>query len=242
MATPTTSAWDSVNNPKSNFSSALYGKVDLRAETVGLVKGVGKQPFDPMVHKKAFTSIDCYIDPLPEMEITNNNVCLRNMLAESTEWRDITLKSLHDLNVQDVRDVIGRWAKVEPVPTGDTYTNSNGQIKERTTFKFVVLFKTEAECRSAYLDDHDPFADAPAPTQPAPTPTAAAAQPGAGRDTAMKFLPVIVNNAWIKANKDFDAAKTLVAQMINQYPAIAPYFSSESPEVADLLMQQALKV
>lgn len=237
----TTDIWDRVNNPQSSsFSNELWGKFEMKADLVGLVKGVGKEPFDPTRHKVAFTSIEVFIDPLPEMEIQNLNICTRNMLAESKEWRDITNKSIKDVGIADAREMIGKWIKAETVPTGDTYVK-NGVTKDKTAIKLVQTFASEEECRKAYLGENDPFAPAPAATaSPAAAPASPAAAPAQGRETGLKFLPVIVSNAWNKSGRNYDKAKIEVANMISGYPALAPYFTSDSPEVEEILMKLAL--
>jgi hypothetical protein len=230
----TQNAWDSANNPQQP-ANYLWGKCEIRAETVGLVKGIGKEPFDPVKHQRAWTSIEVFIDPLPELNIGNLNVCNRNMLAESVEWGKFVLKSIHDLGIQNVREVDGLWVRVETVPTGDTY-EKDGKTKDRTTFKFVAAFKNEDECRKAYLAENGNNGQAapnPAPAQQATSTSE--------RDMAFKFLTTIVSNAWKTSSGNYDAAKVEIAAKIAQLPLITKHFNVDGTEIAEMLMQLATK-
>lgn len=207
------------------LSNDLWGQVTINAWFCVLEKGYGRVPFDP-AHNNANerrTAIDVTIEPLPELGITNPNVCERRMLAESKEWRTITLASLRDLGFQDVRAVNGKWAHILPEPTGRTY-EKNGEVKNETTFKFVALYDTEAACRQAYFSAGGKASDTPQPMD-----NGAKSE----RDTAKPFLSVIISGAI--AGKQPDQYRDAVTLALANFPLVAKYFTYDSPEVQELL-------
>ncbi len=229
-------AWDSANNPQMP-NDGFWGKVEMQAKKVGLVKGVGKEDFDPTKHQKAWTSIEIFIEPLNDMNVANLNACSRNLLAESNEYRKIVLESIKALGIQDVREINGRWVHVETVPTGETYVK-DGQTRDKTMFKFMKLFANEDECRKDFNGD----AWTPVPAASAPAGAPAAAPKSSERDVAYKFLIPICSTAWRTSNNDMDAALVQIGKKIAALPMLAKHFDIHSPEIMDLLIKQAAQV
>lgn len=229
--------FDSASNPTLP-AFELWGMVEINAWACALVKGQGKVPFnaqDP--NHKRFTAIDVFIQPLPELNITNTKTCEGHMLGESKEWASITLASIKALGIDNVREINGKYARVTKVPNGRTYTNKDGETKDELTFKFVTLFEDEKKCRAAYFASNG---NGHATSTPTPTyneitaPVVDAAEQE--RLTALPFLNVIVPNA-SKGKKTLDEAKPAVAALIAQYPIVSKHFTVDSPEVFDLMMK-----
>jgi len=208
----------------------LFGLVEINAWACALVKGVGKVPFDTndSSHKR-FTAIDVLIQPLPEINLTNPKAAERHWLAESKEWASITLKSIKECGIENVREVNGKWARVAIVPNGKTYTNKNNEVKDETTFKFTAFFEDEESCRAAYLENHDNAGNGQNETIPPIDATAAEKQ------TAAPFLNVIIPNA-VRGKKITDDWKSIVNTALAQYPLVSKHYNADSPEVAAIAM------
>lgn len=222
--------FDTASNPPA-FNTDLWGRVTLNAYYCALIKGQGKVHFQPGVHddKERRTAVDIYIEPLPEMGITNPNVTERSMIAESQEWREIVLKSLRDLGYQNVREASGKWVRVHLEPTGRTYTNSQGETRTATTFKFVKIFAGEAECRDDYARENGN----PSPAVPTQYEAGGAAVDETEKKAAQAFLKVIVKNAI--AGKKPDEFRSAVGAAIAGFPMVSKFFTVDSPEVLELL-------
>ena len=243
MSTATADVWDAIDNPQVRAGvSDYYGQVKVDTFFCVLVKGTGKVPFDPQKHSadQRRTSIEIAMFPLPEMNISYD--VSRNMLAKSREWAGIVLPSIKNLGIS-AQGLNNQWVHLRTKSTGSTYTNKNGETRERTTFEFVALFQDEATCRAAY---NSAAADGPAPVQqPAP----AAAPPngngnGAGsqkeKDAALKFLKVIVENA-ARGQTDLGIIQATVAANIANMAPIAKFFTGDSPETMQLIMEAMAK-
>lgn len=214
---------DEVMNP--NYAEgprSFFGRFDVDVHYVALVKGVGRVDFDPNVHKaeQRCTAIDMSITQLDPGRPTIE----RSVIAESKEWAKLTLPTLQALGVK-IRDIVGRYVRVETAPTGETYVNKQGETKEKTALKFVQIFESESECREASeiywssrrMDQGD--------TGAAPATESAAA--GNERETARKFLPVLVKQA------GGDVAK--LDELIKKNPIVSRHFDVSSPEVVELV-------
>lgn len=198
----------------------FFGRFDVDVHHVALIKGVGKVEFDPNQHKaeQRCTAIDISIAQLgpgrPPIE--------RSVIAESKEWAKLILPSLQALGVT-VRALVGKYVRVESIPTGQTYVNANGETKDRTTLRFVEVFDSFEACQEAsdvyWATRRIGQADTPAPTN--------GTGGDAERETAKKFLPAL----WKKAGGDVDAFGTLLAGN----PIVSRHFDLSSPEVAELV-------
>jgi len=249
MITQFVDPWDSAEQAKEpQYSNVIWGQVEASSWFCVLEKGVGKVEFDPQVHNpdQRRTAVEITIHPLADMGLQFD--VIRNMIAESREWASFVLPSIHDLGISP-KQLNGAWVKVQIVPLTDkngnvvTYTDINGTVKEKTTIKFLVLFKNEAECSEDYL------ASPGKPQQTTEYPNGNGSGNGSGsgsgsgskeRETAYKFLKVYVENA-CRTQPDLVAVQKHLETMIAQQPLISKYFTAESPEVLDLIAEYMMK-
>ncbi|MCX6057770.1 MAG: hypothetical protein NTW69_06435 [Chloroflexi bacterium] len=209
----------------------LWGMVEINAWACHLQKGTGKVPFDATNpdHKRV-TAIDLFIAPLAEQDITNTKSCEDHHIAESADWAGITLKSIKALGIDNIREINGKYARVEKVD-GKPYFEKGADKKTATPkgferhFKFVALYDTEAACRDAYLA---------AGGKSAQSVNVLIDVSDTEKQTAMAFLKVIVTNA-AKSASNVEAAKIAVTVALAGYPSVAKYFTAESVEVLDLI-------
>jgi len=151
---------------------AFYGQIELDIWFCALVKGVGKEPYDPAKHKSRNTAVTISVHPLPEQNISFE--VKRELIAESREWAGIVWASLKALGIASTRDAHHQWVKMVQVPSGRTYRGKDGVEKESTTFKFEALYADEDACRAAYLSDTGQSDESDTPETAAPAAAAAA--------------------------------------------------------------------
>ncbi|MEZ0396807.1 MAG: hypothetical protein ABWK53_10320 [Anaerolineales bacterium] len=231
--------WESAENAKEpQFSNEIWGQVEAQSWFCILEKGIGKVEFDPQVHSpdQRRTAIDIVIHSLPEMNLSFD--LARNMIAESREWASFVLPSIRDMGISP-KQLHGAWVKVQTVPLTDksgnpiTYTDANGIVKEKTTIKFLALFKSEDECRADYLANSG---------KPSPT-TKYTSENGNGnkeRETALVFLRAYVQNV-CRGQHDLDAVRAALAQKIAEQPLISKYFTVDSAETVALITEYMAK-
>ena len=219
----TNDPWETAENPQTSSFSEIWGLCELQAWFCVLEKIIGRKPFVAGVHKDSDrrTAIDVHITPLTDMNI--QFAVERGPLSESQEWRSLVLPSIKDLGVS-LRELSGRYVKIEFTPTGKTYVNKSGDTKSETVIRFVKLFKDEAECRADYLATK--AGDVP-PTQ---APIAESTQ----KSTALQFLKVIVQNA-AKGQSDLTVVRNAVATQIAGYPVVSAHFTVDSPETMQMI-------
>lgn len=197
-----------------------FGKVDCTAGFVALLKGQGKVLWTE-AHgiEQRRTEVALRLDPIDAMNLTR--AVERQVIAESREWTGVVWPSLRDLGVRNAREVNGKWAKVELVKSGRSWTNKEGATVEGTTLKFLALYPTKAECIAAWEAEnggsvaHAPSSNGNGAVDP-------------GRETAAMFLEPLV-----KAAKGDRAA---LAQSLANMPMVSKYFTVDSPEVQALLV------
>lgn len=220
--------WESSENPV--FRSGEYwGQIAIDAWYCVLAKGTGKVPFDAQVHKieDRRTSIEMQLHPLPEQNISFE--VARSTIAESKGWASITLPSIKQFGLS-LREMNNKWVKLGFKPTGRKYTNSQGEEKENTTFEFLKVFNSEAECRTDYSGNSSGDAQ--------PTATEATANgDDKKRATALAFLKVVVKQAADASGHDLDAIRDSVSKRIAQYPNVAEFFTVDSPETVELIAE-----
>jgi hypothetical protein len=235
--------------------SEWFGQVLVNAWFCALVKGQGKVAWDPNVTDPAtgqpmrrYTCIDIKIEPMTEQPFANS--IERSFLAEFGDWVDTVLPSLKDISITSLQALNNAWVRVEMVPNGTYVDKNTGETKKSTTFKFVALYSNEQACRAAYQaargvagavptngnGNGNGYAQAPAAT---PTNGNGNGNNAHERETAEKFLPAFVDNAWRKAGGDLDKARTELATIIAGQKLLATYFTVDSPEVLVLLMAKA---
>jgi hypothetical protein len=233
MLDKTYDPWAAASDPKvGGGASDFWGQVSVNVWPCALVKGVGKEPFDPLKHKIRNTAIDLVINPIIDQPVTNARACERHLIAESKDWAAITWASLKELGINGLREISGKWAHVTTRETGQTY-EKDGQTRSKTEFWFVSLFNTEAECVADSQAANG--GSAPAAVQP----PAAMSGNGNGSNpekaTAEKFLKVVVENA-CRGAISLEDARANVAAKIAQMPMLAKHFTVDSPEVINLMM------
>ncbi len=216
-----------------------WGNLVADAYFVILEKGIGRLPFDPEIHPpgRRCTAVD-----LSLLCITEQNMQTpieRQVIAESGEWTKFIKPSILELGFEP-QELNGRFVKVKMVPTGRKYTNSNGEEREASTFKFLEVFADENECIADYLSGEveEPEEETELATQPAP-----AAQPQAGngnengeKETALQFLKVLVDSA-VNGQTDLKVVQKTLAGSLETTPLVAKYFTVDSPETMELIMQ-----
>ena len=214
-------------------NNVVYGQLEIRAEFVMFankrkVQWVEGQD-DPRDRR---TEVTMLVGPIEQTGFTNfftrNAICSNN-----NEWGTIVWPSLRDdCKVENLRDAHLKWVKAEIVKTGRSYTNNRGQMVDNTTFKFLAIYNTEAECVKAYHDD----GNTPRMATPqgklngghsADTTFASSESNDAERQAALAFLPPLVKAA--NGNRDMLATTLATLAPINKY------FTIDSPEVAALL-------
>lgn len=215
------------NDPMETASNAslaprtYYGQVDVDAYFCVLVKGTGKVLWDAGQHgiDERRTNVEITVTPIAESG--RPDPMKREMIAESREWVQITWASLKALGVTSIRDLKGKWAKVQFAPTGRKWTTREGEEREATTFKFLGVYDTEDECRTAWnADNAGGGAAATTEEEPATTNTAE-------RATAYEFLKVLVNT--------HKSDRAMLATTIASIPQISKWFTVDSPETVELL-------
>lgn len=227
--------WDIAEQAKEpQFSNLIWGQCEASSWFCVLEKGVGKVEFDPQVHSpdQRRTAIDIIIHPLPDMNL--NFDLVRGMIAESREWAGIVLPSIRNLGISP-KQLNGSWVKVQTVPLTDkagnvvTFTDANGVVKEKSTIKFLTIFKDEAECRADYLANSGK-------ATPQNTEYAGGSNNNDNkeREVALAFLKVYVENA-CRGQNDIEVIRKTLAFNIAQQPLISKYFTVDSPETVQLI-------
>jgi hypothetical protein len=242
---------DQTNDP---FESAMnptirpkmyWGNIMTDAQFVILEKGPGRIPFDPQQHSmdRRVTAVDFSLLCIAEQNI--QNPIERNAVAEFGEWNNHILPSLMKLGV-DVRELNGKYVKVELVNTGRKYEAKDalgqptGEFRDATTFKFLKMFADEGECIADYLSGESEPTEAAAQAQPqAPaqtpqTPAPQSSQTNLEKDTAYKFLEVLVANA-ANGQQDLNTVRDTLALSLQSAPLVAKHFSVDSPESMELI-------
>jgi len=221
--------WESADNPQLRAFD-YWGVVTLSMYFAILQKGIGKVPFDPQVHSldQRVTVIEILLSPLAEQNVSRPPE--RSMIAESKEWAGFVLPSIKALGIS-ARELNGKYVRAHMKPTGETYTK-NDETKDKSTFEFLKIFPSEDECRKDYLASKG--------SNGSPTP-AAVANGGNGsnkeKETAAKFLPVIVANA-VNGQKDLEVIRKSLAVSLASYSQINKFFTVDSPQVMTLIMEK----
>lgn len=206
-------------------ASHYFGKIGIDAQFVVLKKGQPKSIWNEGESTEGRTTeIIIRLDPIDAMG--QSRAVERNMLSNSTEWSKIVWATLKGMGFATLRDIDGLWAHVEMVPSGRKWFNKDGQEVFGTTFKFVKVFKTLAECEIAYtamtgVEAHTPAAQA-ATTRPPVSQTN-----DANRLAALQFLSHVVLQ-----HKDNAVA---LDQALKTTPLVKDFFTINSPEVLEIL-------
>lgn len=208
-----------------------FGKLEVDAWFCALVKGQGKVPFDGQQHPvdQRRTAIDLHVIPLADHKLSYP--LTRGVIAESKEWTAIVWASLRDLGVQSLRELkdTERWCRVTTENTGRTY-QSNGSVKEATTFRFLALYPTEAECQAAFAASRngggEDWLDAPAQAAPVNGSNGTAHAEQRERDTALAFARILVKQSHSIPE---------LGERLAQYPLVGRFFTVDSPEISEMV-------
>lgn len=209
-----------------------YGQILISCVAM-VFPGGGQRPevYDPSRHtKQPFTQITATLDPLPEMQLSRETSC--NWQNYSSDWVKITMPSIRQLGVQfvdpdgavDLRKFDKSWVKFQFVP-GFT-KNRDPEKPNYKTMEFLKVYKSEAECRKAYLAENTSDAEAPAPATPQST-----ADPAV--ESALKFVRSIAENAMKKGSEVPEA----VDNFLQQNAAVCAGLKIDSPEIQALLQE-----
>lgn len=214
-----------------NRPDAYFGRMEVAASFVKLEKGVGKTAWSDADGIDARrTEVHLILNPIEASGLTF--MLERKLIAESSEWSKTVWASLRDLGLKNVRDLHGKYARVEMVKTGRTYTKRDGTTGEETTMQFSALFDNLAACEAAYWAERGGKPASAAVEDVAASidmghSNGAAPASNAERETAKQFLGVLVK----QANGDVATLAGLIASM----PLVNKYFAVTSPEVVELL-------
>lgn len=218
------------------YSNEYFGQVGLDVWFCVLEKGIGKVPFSEQEHSidKRLTAITMGIIPVPASGLAFS--VDRDYIAEFREWNAITLPSIKKLGVS-IRELDGKFAHVKLTETGETYTNSQGETKEKTAFEFLAIYDTLEACEAAYTAKRGSGAQ-PTASQTAPRATTAATAGNGNkdRDVALKFLEVAVKST-CKGMTDLEQAREAVAAQIAKMPLINKHFTVDSPETMNFMAE-----
>jgi len=217
---------DPFNDAMTDEPRRFFGRVDVDARTVVLIKGQGKVPYDPQVHagQKTSTAIEFTISPcdptqkLIQREMLNwtadfKGVCrpsIENLASQIAHFKSLTVGQFNPL-----KEISGMWVSGEFVPRPD---NKPGETW--TTLQFDGIYVDEPACRAAAGIEGNGETPGFEPAQPAPTQE----HIDAVRASMAAFLPAL----WAQAGNEY--AKFL--DLIDANPMLSEHFNSTSPEVA----------
>ena len=211
-----------------------YGRilVDCVAMVFPGQKGSGQKPvpYDPSIHGNArpFTQIELQLDPLPEMQLSFP--IERNLANFDADWNKITMPSIRQIGFVtadgkcDLRKFDKSYVKFEIIP--GFRKNKDPNKENYTTMKFTGAYKTEADCRKAYLEENGADAEyAPASTTTEQT---------ADTSTAMTFIKAVIKDARSKG-KDVGGVLDDVKKFMDDNKEVCSGLSITSPEIIDAI-------
>lgn len=165
-----------------------------------LQKGVGKRIFDPTRDpvEQRRTAIKIEIDPLK-----GDFMVTQECVHFATEWLNCTLPSLKKLGVE-LSGLKGKYCQAKRVPTGETYTNKQGEVKDKTGLVILEIYPDGQACvqaAEAFFGSKQEATEEPGNPE---------------KDFALKSLPAL----WKASNRNKDHFRT----MIEQNPLIAKHY------------------
>lgn len=201
----------------------VFGKTQVDARFIAFPGGGAKPvPFDPAIHTqdKMRTEVEIHIIPIAEQNISYDEYV--KLLAESPDWTAIVNPSIKDLGIDGLRALNNQWVQVAKVKGKRKRLDKD--TKEETgdfwpTYKFLKLFKSEDECRAAFMGGGTPSNTEPAAATTDPNKAAALA-------FARVLVAQVVNMFQDRAMVDSQVAAQIAAQ-----PMIAAHYTAQSPEI-----------
>ena len=210
----------------------LWGQVSIAVWAAALVKGQGKVPYDPKVHDRMVYAIDISVVPIT---LQNSRIAERSILQTSKEWKLIQ-ESIKACGIQP-SEIDGKYVRVKFEPTGEVYTNSSGETKNKTYMHFVKVFNSVEECEKDFKENNFNVTIEPAVESPAQN--TQQAQISTEYETALRFLGAAVRSATKgKTKDDLESIKKFVGARIQSSPLMSKYFTEESDEVNELILQE----
>jgi hypothetical protein len=210
----------------------LWGQVSVAVWAAALVKGQGKVPYDPKVHDRMVYAIDLSVVPI---SLQNARIAERSILQTSKEWKLIQ-ESIKACEIQP-SEIDGKYVRVKFEPTGEVYTNSSGETKNKTYMHFVRVFNSIEECEKDFKESSFNVTIEPAVESPAPT--TQQTQISNEYETALRFLGAAVRSATKgKTKNDLESIKKFVGARIQGSPLMSKYFTEDSDEVNELILQE----
>lgn len=229
-------AWD-----QKHESERFYGQVSVDGYPCALIKGQGKVPWDPAIHRgrRKSYAIDftvAHVDPTwPLIQRTTVNF--------TRNFNEVTRPSIETLlpTIAKIKGLVegqfpplvgldGLWVSgtLELKPD-----NKKGETF--TCCRFDGVFPDEAACRAAYEADTgaeadgSPVADLPFEPEP-PKPKADPI-----RATLAAFLPNLWEQAQEAAGPSGSDANLEMARLLKASPLLGQHFDVDSPEVVALM-------
>lgn len=206
-------------------AAQYFGRIDVDAQYVVLKKGQPKAAwFEGMDTDGRTTEVIIRLNPHDVTGLTK--LVERKIISNSGEWSDKVWPSLRDLGIKSLREINGKWAHIELVPSGRTWKNREGEEVKGTTFKFVKLFDLESDLVKQW-EEVTGGSGNQAHTPAAHNAPATVSQNDHEKAVAAQFLPALVKGA----NGDLVNLANILASMT----PVNKYFTVDSPEVQALL-------
>jgi len=203
----------------------IWGQAFVAVWKAALVKGEGKVPFDPTIHKSMVYAIDLSIFPIMEQ---NAKLVERSLIQKSKDW-EMTQKSIKDLGAAP-SEINQKYVRIAFEPTGKTYTNTNGDTKNETFVKFLKVFKSEAECVADYGATNMGDVPVTVTDDNAGVPAAGAKE----FEAAKKLLEASLRGV-VKVVSTPEEAKALTLVKIKASPVMSRFFTEDSAELDDMI-------
>jgi hypothetical protein len=223
-----------------------WGGLLTDAQFVVLEKGIGAVPYIEGQHppNRMVTAIEFSLLTISEMEL--DRPIERRVIAEFGEWQRFVRPSIEALGF-DLRDLNNKFVKIKLVETGKTYDvkdpatgQPTGEKRPERTFKFLKVFENEEECIADYMsgkEEEEPEPELQAQAEPQPVQATQPTENANERNTAEKFLKVLIQQA-AKDQTDLKVVTETLAESLKTTPLVAKYFNVDSEETQVLLVQE----
>ncbi len=207
-----------VTNPiTTGDTSTFFGEViTLDFSAWKLVKGRGRAMFDPTYDdpadkRRAITLvIECQKRDGGVFQIDTGR---QPLLEIDPAWRRHLLPSIQKLGVS-LSTLTGKFVQVRRVETGETYTNSSGELKAKTALELLAVYDTR-EAMQAARQARFGGASSAVPVVPSAPPAA----PSVDSAALQKLIPAL----WAASGQNQDVFRT----MFQANPVLAQAFTYE---------------